>query len=94
MPLADGINASCVTDVWSRGRALVEKDNVKKQRTGKASRQLRKKARFNALRAFINRINSADETCELKKDVFVDESSEAARRSKRLSKYSAFGDLY
>ena len=90
----DGINASCLTDVWSRGKALVEKDNVRKQRTGKASRQLRKKSRFNALRMFINRLNEGSSTCEMKKEVLMDHQSEVSRRFERLSKFSSFGDLY
>jgi hypothetical protein len=48
-------NKSAVTDVWTRGRELVEKDNVKQMRKGRAARQERKKQKNHALRMHIQR---------------------------------------
>jgi hypothetical protein len=42
----DGFNKSAVTDVWTHGRELVQKDNVKQMRNGQVACQERKKQKM------------------------------------------------
>jgi hypothetical protein len=87
----DGYNRSSVTDVWTRGRQLVEKDNIKQTRKGQILRQKRKRMKNRAMRLHIESQKSNIGNCALKEE--ADHSSNA-NLLEVLNKYSCYGDVY
>lgn len=62
----NGVYQSAVMDVWTRGRQLVEKDNVREMRKGQAARLQRKKLKNHALRMHIQWKQANIGNCSLK----------------------------
>jgi hypothetical protein len=71
----DGYNRSSVTDVWTRWRQLVEKDNINQTHKGQIVRQKQKRMMNRAMRLHIESQKSNIGNCTLKEE--ADHSSNA-----------------
>ena len=90
----DGVNMSCVTDVWSRGKQLVLKDNVAEMRRGQLKRQDRKRIKLVALRKHLETQRQNVNNCALKAELTPVENEEIQSYKDVLKQFSFYSSCY